>query len=237
MAGPSPPGPARLPSATARGGRFPASARRSARPGLRDQVLPASQRPIGMDGARLIFQERAGDPQLKVLRPAFGFARPSPLLGIEQGVEQAGLRQTLPRLGKAGTHGGRRGLGNSATTSAICQASGSLSGTSCRQQAPQPLRQEMASPCCSLQALAAPTTPSVSDCTMGKSVRSGVGAAGTLRRAQLPVGATEVDGRGDDVASRGAFRRHEQLPPGRGRRRKGKSEPGPLTRPRFALGS
>jgi hypothetical protein len=108
----------------------------------RDQIFAAGDRPVGMNRTRLVFQKWAGDSQAKILQAQ----RSELFVRVAVGVFSTSER---------------RGSGRSITKSRSCLASSSEIGTSCRQQAPQPLQHDTRWPRSSTALTAVSTTNSV----------------------------------------------------------------------------
>jgi hypothetical protein len=77
----------------------------------RNQIFSTSDGPLGMNGATFLFQEGAGDFQLKIASGQRKKDFIGPFLGAEERVEQARLLKALPGLGESASNFGSARLG------------------------------------------------------------------------------------------------------------------------------
>ncbi len=120
------------------------------------EILATDQRPLGMDRAAFVLEERAGHAEREVGRRQFAVGLAGALAISPRGAIAASA------AAKRAESAWRRSAGIASTSCSSRSPSVRDTGTSWRQQAPQPLRQEMAWP-----ASAASTTAFTRPCKRG----------------------------------------------------------------------
>ena len=131
------------------------------------EIFAADQRPVGMDRAALLLEERAGHAEREVGRRQLAIAAPSRAPSVPPPSIAASAAAKRARSVS------RRSAGIASTSCSSRSPSVRETGTSWRQQAPQPLRQEIALP-----ASAASTTAFTRPCRAGTTSAAGTGGVG-----------------------------------------------------------